>query len=95
MCSRLRRLAAACRPFTPTVLLFILSVVPAAADVSGTVVDQSGRIVPRAYVRIVNSGVESAGQFADELGRFSLATATSAADCSVEARLTGFQPARP
>ena len=64
----------------------------ASADVSGTVVDQSGRAVPRAYVRALDSsGVESAGVFADEVGRFELKTTLT--NCRVEASLTGFQPA--
>ena len=67
----------------------------AAADrrLTGTVVDQSGRAVPRAYVRVVTtSGAVDRGAFADEAGRFEL-TATDAAECRVEATLTGFQPA--
>src|ERR1700704_87533 len=66
---------------------------PALADVSGIVVDQSGRAVPRAYVRILDgSGVESAAAFADEVGRFELKT--NVTNCRVEASLTGFEPAR-
>ena len=80
MYSRLRRLAAACRLVAPAILLVIVFVRPASADVAGTVVDQSGRVVPRAYIRVVDgSGAESAAQFADELGRFDLKT--TAAGC--------------
>ena len=62
-------------------------------ELSGTVVDQSGRAVPRAYVRVVDaSGTGQRGVFADESGRFTLG-ATGAGDCRLEATLTGFQPA--
>ena len=50
---------------------------------AGTVVDQSGHAVPRAYVRVLDaSGTEQRGVFADEAGRFALA-ATDAGDCRV------------
>jgi outer membrane cobalamin receptor len=94
--SRLGRLAAACR----LALLTVLVVVSGSADghaadavVRGVVVDQSGRAVPRAYVRVLDPvGTASAAVFADESGRFQL-TAANASDCRVEATLTGFQPA--
>jgi vitamin B12 transporter len=91
--SRLWRLAAACRFVAPTSLLFFaFSVALASADVSGTIVDQSGHVVPRASVRTIDrSGATSTRGFADELGRFELKT--SSTDCRVEATLTGFQPA--
>ena len=90
---RLRRLAEAGRLVATTLVLFGVSARPATADVSGIVVDQSGRAVPRAYVRILDSsGVESAAVFADEVGRFELKT--NVTNCRVEARLTGFEPAR-
>ena len=80
---RLRRLAQACRLVAPTLVAFVFSVVPASADVAGTVVDQSGRPVPRAYVRIVaGSPSGSAAAFADELGRFAIKT--SIASCRVD-----------
>ncbi len=89
---RLRRLAEACRLLATTLVFFGVSAPFASADVSGTVVDQSGRAVPRAYVRALDSsGVESAGVFADEVGRFELKTTLT--NCRVEASLTGFQPA--
>ena len=48
--------------------------------------------MPRASVRVLdNSGVESAGVFADEVGRFELKT--NLTGCRVEASLTGFEPA--
>jgi outer membrane cobalamin receptor len=69
---------------------------PAAAGdrtVAGAVVDQSGRGVPRAHVRIVDSaGAESRGAFADETGRFDI-TVPDAGGCRVQATLTGFQAA--
>src|SRR4051812_44600986 len=86
------RLADACRLVTLTSVLFALSTRVATADVSGTVVDQSGRPVPRAYVRVLeSSGAPGAAAFADEAGRFELST--GAGSCRVEATLTGFQPA--
>jgi vitamin B12 transporter len=90
--SCLGRLAEACRLVATILALSSLSVRIASADVSGTVVDQSGRAVPRAYVRVLDSsGVESTGMFADEAGRFDLKTSDTG--CRVEASLTGFEPA--
>lgn len=89
---RPRRLAEACRLVATTLILFSVSARPASADVSGTVVDQSGRPVPRAHIRALDRfGVESAAVFADEVGRFELKTNTTG--CRVEVRLTGFEPA--
>src|SRR5262249_61044309 len=52
-------------------------------------VDDSGRAVPRAFVRAVDTrGNELAGVFADESGRFHFIIASE--DCRVEASLTGF-----
>ena len=63
-----------------------------AADIAGIVVDQSGRAVPRAYIRVIDaSGGELAAGFADEAGRFILQS--NAVQCQVEATLTGFRPA--
>jgi vitamin B12 transporter len=63
----------------------------AARDLPGVVVDDSGRAVPRAYVRAIDAdGRELAGVFADESGRFQVSVA--AGDCRVEAALTGFTP---
>ena len=102
--SRLTRLAEACR--TVPVSLFLLvsiafSIVFAgatranAADaVSGTVVDQSGRPLPRASVRALDrTGAETASVFTDESGRFSITIpSTVAGDCRITVALTGFQP---
>jgi len=60
-------------------------------EIAGTVVDQSGRALPRAYVRAIDgSQKEIAGTFADEAGRFHLTVQTE--DCQVDASLTGFVP---
>jgi len=77
-------------------LAFVASPVRAsAADLTGTVVDQNGRPLPRAHVRIVAGGgsqPSDAGHpsdvFADNAGRFTL-RATGA--CQVEASLAGFR----
>ncbi|HKB12396.1 MAG TPA: TonB-dependent receptor [Vicinamibacterales bacterium] len=64
----------------------------AARDISGAVVDDSGRPVARAYVRAVDAdGRELAAMFADQSGRFALDVA--AGDCRIEASLSGFSPA--
>ena len=70
-----------------------LSMSAHAADfVSGVVVDQQGQPLPRAEVRALDrSGTETSRVFADEAGRFRVATTSG--DCSVAASLTGFQPA--
>jgi outer membrane cobalamin receptor len=79
------------------ILFLVLASVPggaiaSTADITGTIVDQSGRAVPRAYVRVVDpSGSELAAGFADEAGSFILQSNT--AQCQVEATLTGFQRA--
>lgn len=71
----------------------VTSVSAAERPLGGTVVDQSGRGVPRAYVRVVDATMtEPRGVFADEAGRFEV-KATDSASCNVEATLTGFQPA--
>ena len=62
----------------------------AGREIAGIVVDQSGRALPRAYVRATDaSSKEIAGTFADEAGRFNLTIATDDG-CQVEASLTGF-----
>jgi hypothetical protein len=49
----------------------------AARDLSGVIVDDSGRAVPRAYVRALDGGGrELAGVFADEAGRFQVNVST-------------------
>jgi vitamin B12 transporter len=87
---RPRRLAEACRLVAVTLLFLVVSVALASADVSGAVVDQSGRAVPRAHVRLLDdNGVESASVFTDEIGHFELKT--NLTSCRVEASLTGFE----
>jgi outer membrane cobalamin receptor len=62
-----------------------------AAAITGTVVDQVGRPLPRAYVKAIDpSGTETNGVFANEAGRFRLSPAPQR-DCRLEASLTGFQ----
>jgi vitamin B12 transporter len=92
MCtSRLWRLAMACRPLY-VLMLVLLSTIPLFADpapVGGIVVDQSGRALPRALVRVLDSsGAAAASTFADDTGRFHIATVP--ANCRVEASMTGF-----
>jgi vitamin B12 transporter len=92
---RHQRLAAACRvPFLFTLAFVVVSAAQLrAADISGAVVDSSGRSVPRAYVRALDAqGAETAHTFADEAGRFTLAV-PDATTCRVEVTLTGFEPA--
>jgi outer membrane cobalamin receptor len=60
---------------------------------SGTVLDPSGRVVPRALVRALDAaGAAAATAFADESGRFELIV-PSAAGCRLQITLAGFQPA--
>jgi vitamin B12 transporter len=92
--SRLWRLAMACRPlFVLTLPLFLP--VPAFADappLAGVVVDQSGRALPRAFVRVVDgTGHETFSTFTDDEGRFQIGSAPP--NCQVEASMTGFSPA--
>ena len=90
---RSRRPGAAC-PRVLVFLLFVFTAVPATAQnrtASGTVVDQDGRPVPRAFVRVADPGRHGAGVFADDRGRFEL-TVPSAA-CRIVASLAGFEPA--
>ncbi|HEX3704047.1 MAG TPA: TonB-dependent receptor [Vicinamibacterales bacterium] len=92
--SRLRWLAAAaCRCAALTILFAgAASSRAAAADtVAGTVVDQSGQPLPRAYVRAVApSGVELTSTFTDDRGRFALRGADA---CQLQVSMTGFEPA--
>jgi vitamin B12 transporter len=63
----------------------------AAGIVSGTVVDQSGQPLPRAYIRVLDRAArEVASGFADESGRFHFTVTDD--QCRIEASLTGFQP---
>ncbi len=91
------RLAAACRLAVSSLILAAPLAAPAlaaAADaISGIVVDQAGNALPRASVRVLTGGGRSlAGTFTDEAGRFRFAVAETG--CTVEAALTGFEPAR-
>ena len=62
-----------------------------AADLSGEVVDATGRALPRAYVRVLSESGDVIGAlFADDAGRFSL-TGDLPSTCRLEASLTGFQ----
>jgi vitamin B12 transporter len=92
--SRLWRLAMACRlPFLLT-LVFLASIPSSAyaAPLDGVVVDQSGRALPRAFVRVFDrAGVEASSTFTDDNGRFHLAAAPP--NCRLEASMTGFSPA--
>jgi vitamin B12 transporter len=90
---RSRRLRAACQPLL--VLVSIAVSAPASAqerNTSGTVVDADGRPVPRALVRVVDAGGDSASVFADERGHFDLPVAASSG-CRIVASLAGFEPA--
>jgi vitamin B12 transporter len=96
--SRLRRPAPAGRPSAIILLvsaaIALIPDVAAASDheLTGTIVDQSGQALPRAYVRLLDGPpAERAGTFADEAGRFRLRTSADA--CRIEASLTGFQTA--
>jgi outer membrane cobalamin receptor len=77
-------------------LLPISATVPATAAaaerVAGVVVDQSGQLLPRAFVRVVDgSGREIASAFSDERGGFDLPA--PATGCRVEGTLIGFTTA--
>ena len=89
--SRLWRLAMACRP-SYVLTLVLLAAIPLFADavpLAGVVVDQSGRALARAYVRVLDaSGAVTFSTFADDAGRFEIAAAPP--NCRVEASMTGF-----
>ncbi|HEX4346534.1 MAG TPA: TonB-dependent receptor [Vicinamibacterales bacterium] len=71
--------------------LAALSTAQAAGTITGSVVDPSGRPIPRAHVRVLDaSGHEISSTYADEQGRFN---AEPAENCRVEASLEGFEPA--
>jgi outer membrane cobalamin receptor len=91
------RMGTALRPIRVSSLLVLLSIGTAAptlaADITGQVVDATGRALPRAYVRVVSeNGTTVVSAFTDEAGRFSFSTDVPAS-CRVEASLTGFQTA--
>jgi vitamin B12 transporter len=80
-------------PSSLLILSFAFGAAASAAgrDVDGTIVDDSGRAVPRAYVRAIDgAGRDLGAVFADEAGRFHLSVAAD--DCSLEASLAGFAP---
>ena len=90
--TRLWRLASACRLLLlPLCLPFVPTSLRAADALTGVVVDQSGRPVPRALVRVIDgSGAEAARMFSDEAGRFRSTEAP--AGCGVHVVLDGFAP---
>jgi outer membrane cobalamin receptor len=92
--SRLRRQTPICRHlFFAAIVLVTAPLIAAARDLSGTVVDASGRAVPRARIRVLDAaGAESSSVFADEFGQFELRGAAEGA-CRIEASLAGFEPA--
>ncbi|HEX7137234.1 MAG TPA: carboxypeptidase-like regulatory domain-containing protein, partial [Vicinamibacterales bacterium] len=64
----------------------------AADRVAGVIVDQSGQLLPRAFVRVLNgAGRETANAFSDERGGFDLPAPASG--CRVEGSLIGFTTA--
>jgi len=72
--------------------LFISASSSAATPVAGSVVDSSGRAVPRAMVQVVQSdGTIAASLFTDVDGAFRVADAP--AGCRVIVSLNGFEPA--
>jgi vitamin B12 transporter len=91
--SRLRRLAVACRFASIFTVCSIASPFAAsgADTITGQVVDQSGRSLPRAYVReLASSGVELTSTFTDEAGRFSVPAGDH---CDLQVSMSGFEPA--
>jgi len=68
--------------------------VPGPAPITGVVVDQSGRPLPRAEVRLVSPASTQGGStFTDIDGSFRLTPVAAATDCRVEASLSGFRAA--
>jgi vitamin B12 transporter len=99
------RQASACRPpharpSLGALLVMLMGIVAVragaaqAGDVAtGTVVDQAGQLLPRAFVHVLGgSGTAFANTFSDEKGRFRV-TLVSSPGCRVEASLTGFTSA--
>ncbi len=84
------------RSLIPIVLLLLLVRVTAVegAELTGVVVDQDGRPIPRVLVTAADaSGSELARTFTAHDGTFRLEVAPPAG-CLLEARLTGFRPTR-
>lgn len=72
--------------------LALASPARSADRVAGVIVDQSGQLLPRAFVRVVDgAGRETASAFSDERGAFDLPAPASG--CRVEGSLIGFTPA--
>ena len=78
-----------------TLTLLATTARASAADLTGIVVDQNGRPLPRAHVRVVLDGGSQASAanqpadvFADDAGRFTL---PAVGPCKVEASLAGFR----
>ena len=73
-------------------VLSLASPARSADRVAGVIVDQSGQLLPRAFVRVVDGeGRETASAFSDERGTFDLPAPTSG--CRVEGSLIGFTTA--
>jgi vitamin B12 transporter len=90
---RSRRLRAACQLVVVLVSVgFTARAAAQARTTSGTVVDADGRPVPRALVRVVDVGHDSASVFADERGRFEVPVPATTG-CRIVASLAGFEPA--
>jgi vitamin B12 transporter len=105
--SRFTRLAEACRTLPVSLcsqlsivlvsVLFAGATAASAADaVSGIVVDQSGRPIPRASVTAFDGkGTETASVFADESGHFRITIPDAGTSgCRLTVSLTGFEPSR-
>jgi outer membrane cobalamin receptor len=84
---------------THSLLILLLSLAPTGLDdipqhISGSVVDQDGGALPRAFVRLVAAdGSEMAQTFTDTRGEFAFEHA-SCERCQVEASMPGFEAAR-
>lgn len=91
--TRFWRLALACRlPFLVVTLVLIIASSAAADTVRGLVVDESGRPVPRAYVRVLDGASSTSGVYANDAGLFEI-VAPGTSTCRVEVTLTGFRTA--
>jgi len=93
---RFRRQGAALRPFRTFFFTLILAGAAVrsarAADVSGQILDATGHVLPRVYVRVLGeNGAPVTAVFTDDEGRFVIAIPGTS--CRLEASLTGFQTA--
>jgi len=89
-----RRLFTSTPLFTSLSALLYASTAAYAAGSTGLIVDQAGRPLPRAHVRIVSTDSSASERrasemFADDAGQFELPTASG---CRIEASMSGFQP---